>query len=87
MKRLIGWRTADFLLETADRDQALNWQAHHEILPIFEGDPNTTLKPVRKSDVVPVPRDLLENATNALDVEGWYTTARLLRALLGKEGA
>jgi len=44
MKRLIGWRTADFLLETTDRDQALNWQAHHEILPIFEGDPNTTLK-------------------------------------------
>ena len=43
--RLIGWRTSDFLMETADKAKAENWQVHHEIQPIFEGDPHTSLKP------------------------------------------
>jgi hypothetical protein len=43
VKRLIGWRTDNFLHETADPAQAKNWEPHHDILPIFEGDPNTKL--------------------------------------------
>ncbi|WJN61321.1 Arc family DNA-binding protein [Pseudomonas sp. SO81] len=41
--RLIGWRTADYLFETADRAVADNWSAHNTMLPIFEGDPVTKL--------------------------------------------
>lgn len=41
--RLIGWRTEDYLMETADRVRALNWQHNIGVLPIFEGDPNTRL--------------------------------------------
>jgi hypothetical protein len=40
---LIGWRTADFLNETTDIKSARNWEVHYEVLPIFEGDPNTKL--------------------------------------------
>jgi len=43
-KRLIGWRTEDFLMETNDISKAQNWECVHRILPIFEGDPNTKLK-------------------------------------------
>jgi len=41
--KLIGWRTADFLNETTDIKQARNWEVHYEVMPIFEGDPNTKL--------------------------------------------
>lgn len=41
--KLIGWRTADFLNETTDIRSARNWEVHYEVLPIFEGDPNTKL--------------------------------------------
>ena len=41
--RLIGWRTSDYLFETADRAVADNWSAHNTMLPIFEGDPITKL--------------------------------------------
>ena len=41
--KLIGWRTADFLNETTDIKSARNWEVHYEVLPIFEGDPNTKL--------------------------------------------
>jgi hypothetical protein len=41
--KLIGWRTADFLNETTDIKLARNWEVHYEVLPIFEGDPNTKL--------------------------------------------
>lgn len=41
--KVIGWRTGDFLYETADRDMALNWQGNIDVLPIFEGDLNTKL--------------------------------------------
>lgn len=41
--RLIGWRTADYLMETSDKKKAENWSVHHEIQPVFEGDPNTAL--------------------------------------------
>jgi hypothetical protein len=41
--KLIGWRTADFLNETTDIHSAKNWEVHYEVLPIFEGDPNTKL--------------------------------------------
>jgi len=41
--KLIGWRTADFLNETNDIRSAKNWEVHYEVLPIFEGDPNTKL--------------------------------------------
>lgn len=41
--RLIGWRMADYTHETADRSVARNWASNVNVLPIFEGDPNTTL--------------------------------------------
>lgn len=41
--KLIGWRTSDYLMETSDKDKADNWSVHHEMLPIFEGDPYTKL--------------------------------------------
>jgi len=41
--KLIGWRTSDYLMETADKSKADNWSVHHEMLPIFEGDPHTKL--------------------------------------------
>lgn len=44
--RLIGWRTADYLMETADRAVADNWSPHYQMLPIFEGDPITKLPSV-----------------------------------------
>lgn len=41
--KLIGWRTSDYLMETADPKQAKNWQGHYSMLPIFEGDLHTKL--------------------------------------------
>jgi hypothetical protein len=42
-RKLIGWRTEDFLRETTDIKTAQNWEVHYEVLPIFEGDTNTKL--------------------------------------------
>lgn len=44
--RLIGWRTADYLHETNDRQVISNWEGHVDILPIFEGDAITKLPSV-----------------------------------------
>lgn len=44
-KRLIGWRTDNFLWETSDPDKARNWEGNIGVLPIFEGDVNTKLAP------------------------------------------
>ena len=41
--KLIGWRTSDYLMETNDKAVADNWAVHHEMLPIFDGDPHTKL--------------------------------------------
>ena len=41
--KLIGWRTDDYLNETADPKVAKNWEVHYRMLPLFEGDPNTKL--------------------------------------------
>jgi hypothetical protein len=41
--KLIGWRTDNYLKETNDKSLAENWEHHHKILPIFEGDPHTKL--------------------------------------------
>ena len=48
--KLIGWRTENFLWETADIKKAQNWEPNIGVLPIFEGDPNTqlTTPPQRK---------------------------------------
>jgi hypothetical protein len=40
---LLGWRTADYLQETADQEVAKGWQVHFDMLPIFEGDRYTKL--------------------------------------------
>ena len=45
LPKLIGWRTSDYLMETADPAMAKNWELHYEMLPIFEGDANTKLQP------------------------------------------
>jgi hypothetical protein len=42
-RKLIGWRTEDFLRETTNIKVAQNWEVHYEVLPVFEGDPNTKL--------------------------------------------
>ena len=42
-RKLIGWRTENFLWETDDPDKARNWEPNIGVLPIFEGDPNTKL--------------------------------------------
>ena len=44
-RKLIGWRTRDYMMETADPAVAKNWEVHNEMLPIFEGDANTKLQP------------------------------------------
>lgn len=44
--RLIGWRTADYLMETADKAVAADWSVHFDMLPIFEGDAITKLPSV-----------------------------------------
>jgi len=64
-KRLLGWRTENYLWETADPAVAKNWEGNIGVLPIFEGDPNTSLDarpaPVHSAHdltMVQVPRDL-----------------------------
>lgn len=42
-KKLIGWRMENYLYETDDPEQAKNWFGNVEVLPIFEGDINTSL--------------------------------------------
>lgn len=42
-KKLIGWRTTDYTMETSNRETAQNWAAAVGVLPIFEGDVNTIL--------------------------------------------
>ena len=42
-RKLIGWRTENYLWETDDPDKARNWEPNIGVLPIFEGDPNTKL--------------------------------------------
>ena len=44
-KRLIGWRSVDYTMETDDPAMAKNWAAAVGVLPIFEGDINTRLTP------------------------------------------
>lgn len=44
-RKLIGWRTDDYLMETKDPEIARNWQCNFRLLPIFEGDPITKLVP------------------------------------------
>lgn len=41
--KLIGWRTDNYLWETSDRKVAEMWEPHYAVLPIFEGDSNTTI--------------------------------------------
>lgn len=42
-KKLLGWRTENYLWETANISLARNWEPHIGVLPIFEGDTNTQL--------------------------------------------
>lgn len=42
-KKLIGWRTEDFTYETTDIEIARNWAPNVGVLPIFEGDINTSI--------------------------------------------
>lgn len=42
-KKLIGWRMADYTEETTDPEKAKNWAMAVGVLPIFEGDVNTSL--------------------------------------------
>lgn len=42
-RKLIGWRTENFLHETADRNVAANWEPNIGVLPIFSDDPDTRL--------------------------------------------
>lgn len=55
-KRLIGWRTPDYLEETADAAIAKNWSVHHDLLPIFEGDVHTKLATPQAAPVAPAPQ-------------------------------
>lgn len=64
--KLIGWRTSDYLMETADKDKADNWSVHHEMLPIFEGDPYTKLA-AAPQQAEAVPSDVVR------DAERWRT--------------
>ena len=59
--RLIGWRTDNYLWETSDPDVAKNWEGNVGVLPIFEDDPNTTLKaPAAQARQVQVPEGSAE---------------------------
>ena len=49
--RLLGWRTSDYHMETDEKAKADNWDQHHELLPIFEGDPYTKLEAVSPSGI------------------------------------
>ncbi|WP_106470332.1 MULTISPECIES: hypothetical protein [Yersinia pseudotuberculosis complex] len=42
-KKLIGWRTEDYTHETNNIELARNWAPNVGVLPIFEGDINTSI--------------------------------------------
>ncbi|HHY1424307.1 hypothetical protein AB8884_03000 [Yersinia enterocolitica] len=42
-KKLIGWRTEDYTEETNKIELARNWAPNVGVLPIFEGDINTSI--------------------------------------------
>ncbi|HDV7159062.1 TPA: hypothetical protein ACVEY8_000586 [Yersinia enterocolitica] len=42
-KKLIGWRTEDYTEETNNIELARNWAPNVGVLPIFEGDINTSI--------------------------------------------
>ncbi|EKN4181105.1 hypothetical protein ABF231_002941 [Yersinia ruckeri] len=42
-KKLIGWRTEDYTNETNNIEVARNWAPNVGVLPIFEGDINTSI--------------------------------------------
>jgi hypothetical protein len=42
-RKVIGWRTENFLWETADIEKARNWEPNIGVLPIYAGDENTML--------------------------------------------
>ncbi|WP_192941420.1 MULTISPECIES: hypothetical protein [Yersinia] len=45
-KKLIGWRMEDFTHETTDIEVARNWAPNVGVLPIFEGDINTSISTI-----------------------------------------
>lgn len=47
--KLIGWRMADYTAETDDIEKARNWAPNVTVLPIFEGDPNTSLPAAKEA--------------------------------------
>ena len=59
-RKLIGWRTENFLWETDDPDKARNWEPNIGVLPIFEGDPNTKLAASPTPPVQPDERPEME---------------------------
>lgn len=42
-KKLIGWRMEDYTHETTSIELARNWSPNVGVLPIFEGDINTSI--------------------------------------------
>jgi hypothetical protein len=79
-KRLIGWRTENFLLETADQDMAKNLEPNIGVLPIFEGDVNTKLSaPQPAPDVAQLQAELAMQA-----VAGEYKAAAELAIQAGE---
>lgn len=81
-RRLIGWRTENFLWETNDPDKARNWEPNVGVLPIFEGDPNTKLTAAPQApaaaldagvvrDVSKAARDVLAERQRQISAEGW----------------
>ncbi|HEI6729895.1 TPA: hypothetical protein SJ159_003121 [Yersinia enterocolitica] len=42
-KKLVGWRTEDYTEETNKIELARNWAPNVGVLPIFEGDINTSI--------------------------------------------
>ena len=42
-KKLIGWRMEDYTHETTNIELARNWAPNIGVLPIFEGDINTSI--------------------------------------------
>ena len=68
-KKLIGWRTENFLLETDDPDKARNWEPNIGVLPIFEGDPNTKLTPP-----APKPEPMTwQDVASCPDGDAWFS--------------
>ena len=90
LKKLIGWRTADYLRETDDPEMAKNWDVHYEILPIFEGDANTKLTAAPKAQTTePVRVEALnklgKRLAELLDEDQWAECEKLLISLRGEK--